>query len=387
MNKPRLALVTPLWPMQGAPHAGKPLVETALALKDWADLEVFCPAPNYPPVRLLEPRNFVYLRADQAAAPGGLITHYLEYWTLPGVGRRFNGLFTRRALAAPLARFRPELILGYWLYPSCWALLGIARDLGVPLIVGSRGSDLHRIPDKFTRHRTREVLERAAAVLTVTQDLRRLAIDLGARPEHTHSIPNGCDVTVYRPLDRLESRQRLNLPAGGRLLVQVGQILSSKGVFDLYEAFRRLAAGDPELRLAVVGDGPAANELRRQAAQDNLAGRVLMPGSRPAAEIALWMAAADAVCLASHGEGCPNVIIEALACDRPVVGTTVGGIPELVTQECGELAPPHQPEAFAAAITRLFARSWEDGAITARATRSWREVAAETWEVCKAVQR
>jgi len=386
MNKPRLAVVTPLWPLPGAPHAGKPIVETARALQCWADLEVFCPAPRYPPLRFLEPRQYVYHRADPKAAPEGLKTHYLEYWTLPALGRRFNGPSTRRALAAPLASFRPDLILGYWLYPSCWALLEIARSLDVPLIVGSRGSDLHRIPDQFTRHRTREVLQQSAAVITVTQDLRRLALELGARPERTHSIPNGCDVKVYQPLNRVEARLRLKLPAEGRVLVQVGHVIASKGVFDLYAAFRRLAASDPELYLALVGDGPAAEELRRQATQDNLAGRLILPGPRPAAEIAVWMAASNAVCLASHGEGCPNVVIEALACDRPVVGTTVGGIPELVTQECGELTPPHQPDAFADAITRLLSRSWEAGTIAARATRSWNEVAAETWTVCKAVK-
>ena len=73
MSRIRLAIVTHLWPVREAPHAGKPIYETALRLSEQAEVEVFCPVPRYPEARWLRPRRYAYHRADPADAPPGLI--------------------------------------------------------------------------------------------------------------------------------------------------------------------------------------------------------------------------------------------------------------------------------------------------------------------------
>jgi glycosyltransferase involved in cell wall biosynthesis len=259
----------------------------------------------------------------------------------------FNGLWTQRVLEPALRAWSPDVILSYWLYPTAWAALRVGRRLGVPVIVGSRGSDLHRMPDALVRRMTSATLRNADAVITVTEDLRGAAIRLGASPASTHSIPNGCDLHVFHPIERIDARRALGLPVDGTLLLQVGNLISSKGIFDLWSAFAMLAASYPNLRLALVGEGPAEAAVRERAKASGLIQHLLLPGARPAAEIALWLNAADVVCLASHGEGCPNVVIEALCCGRPVVGSDVGGIPELVVEGCGLLAPARNPSALA----------------------------------------
>jgi glycosyltransferase involved in cell wall biosynthesis len=384
MSRLRLALVTHLWPVPGAPHAGKPIYETALRLRDAVEIEVFCPAPRYPRARWLQPARFAYHRADPAAAPPGLPTHYLEYATLPWIGRAFNGLSTAKAIGPALAAWQPDVILSYWLYPTAWAALRVGRRLGVAVIVGSRGSDLHRIPDALVRRMTSATLRRADAVITVTEDLRRAAIRLGAAPARTHSIPNGCDPRVFHPFERADARRALGLSLDGRLLLQVGNLIASKGIFDLWNAFELLAASKPDLRLALVGEGPAEAAIRDRAMRSGLAQRLLLPGARPAVEIPLWLNAADLVCLASHGEGCPNVVIEALCCGRPVVGTDVGGIPELIGAGCGFLTPARNPPAFARAVSQALETVWEPRAIAARFSRSWEDVARETLAICSA---
>jgi len=387
MSRVRLALVTHLWPVPGAPHAGKPIYETALRLRNDVELEVFCPAPRYPRARWLQPARFAYHRADPEQAPPGLKTHYLEYTTVPWIGRAFNGRWTEQALEPALRAWRPDVILAYWLYPTAWAALRVGRRLGVPVIAGSRGSDLHRIPDALVRRMTSATLRNADAVVTVTEDLRRAAIRLGASPAKTRSIPNGCDPAIFHPIERAGARRALGLPVDGRLLLQVGHLIPSKGVFDLWSAFESLAASYPDLRLALVGEGPAEAEIRERAERSGLAGHLLLPGARPAGEIALWINAADVVCLASHGEGCPNVVIEALCCGRPVVGTDVGGIPELIGEGCGLLAPARNPSAFSRAISQALETVWEPHAIAARFSRSWEDVAKETLAICLASLR
>jgi len=104
------------------------------------------PVPRYPEVSWLRPATYVYHRPDPEHAPPGLHTHYLEYLTLPLAGRLVNGLSVEAVLAPALRDFRPDLILCYWLYPTGWAAVNVGKRMGVPVIVGSRGSDLHRIP-------------------------------------------------------------------------------------------------------------------------------------------------------------------------------------------------------------------------------------------------
>jgi glycosyltransferase involved in cell wall biosynthesis len=229
---------------------------------------------------------------------------------------------------------------------------------------------------------TTTALQDADAVLTVTEDLRRMAIGLGANPGRTHAIPNGCDARIYHPLDRLEARRALGFLGNGALILQVGHLLESKGVLDLWDAFAALAVRRADLQLALVGEGPAGEAVRSRAASAGLADRLVMPGPRPAAEIALWMNAADVVCLASHGEGCPNVVIEALSCGRPVVGAIVGGIPELIHDGCGLLAPARNPVALAEALQRALMSTWNPEAIASRFSRTWDDVARETYAIC-----
>lgn len=80
-------------------------------------------------------------------------------------------------------------------------------------------------------------------------------------------------------------------------------------------------------------------------------------------------------------EGCPNVVLEALACGRPVVATNVGGIPELLNDECGRLVPARNSTALAEALTAVLDKTWDPQSISARMSRSWDSVSAELMEI------
>ena len=95
------------------------------------------------------------------------------------------------------------------------------------------------------------------------------------------------------------------------------------------------------------------------------------------------MNAADVFTLPSYSEGCPNVIIEALACGTPVVATDVGGTPELIKPECGLLVPSANTEALTAALDEAFAKNWDSDRIARSSCRGWDAAARETWEVCR----
>jgi glycosyltransferase involved in cell wall biosynthesis len=128
-------------------------------------------------------------------------------------------------------------------------------------------------------------------------------------------------------------------------------------------------------------------ELRQRASESDLKGRVLFTGPEPPHQIARWLAASDVFCLPSHSEGCPNVIIEALSCGRPVVATDVGGIPELIGPRCGILVPPQNPAQLVQGLSKALDKSWDQEKIAASYQRSWDDMARETYQVACLVAR
>jgi len=142
-------------------------------------------------------------------------------------------------------------------------------------------------------------------------------------------------------------------------------------------AFAPLSARRPDVRLVLVGDGPERAACERSAAEAG--GQVLVAGQQPLEAVPRWLAAADALALPSWAEGTPNVVLEALACGRRVVATGVGGTPDLITGPAlGELVPPHDPAALAAALERAADTPYQpDEVARAGARGSWDESARQ----------
>jgi glycosyltransferase involved in cell wall biosynthesis len=223
----------------------------------------------------------------------------------------------------------------------------------------------------------------ADAVITVSEELRQRAIAQGVPAEKITAILNGCDTAVFHPGDRAAAREQVGCDPTDELVVYAGNLLASKGLGELIDAFVALAKSRPKLRLAIAGQGPYGDTLARRAAAAGLEKRVILPGRCDAAGIAHWMRAADLFCLPSYSEGCPNVVVEALACARPIVASNVGGIPELVKKGCGLLVPPRDPVALREALDKALSTAWDSAEIARTSTRSWETVAAETLAVCR----
>lgn len=380
----RISVVSPLYPLPGEPHHGIFIYRTVRELARLADVEVLCPVANYPRWKWLQPRSHRVHRLTRGAAPGEISANYLEYGTLPLVGRPFNGLLSGRVLRPALKRGRPDVVLAYWIYPEGWGAIRAAGRLGIPVVLGARGSDLRKPGDPLSACLARNALRRANFVITVSEDLRRLAIESGVPAERVRSIPNGCDLNVFKPSEQSIARAELGLEGQARIILFVGRLAAVKGLHVLLEAVERALPRVPDLQLWLVGEGPLRGVLEARCTGP-LQGRVRFAGAVPPERIALWMAAADVVCLPSFSEGCPNAVIEALACGRPVVASDVGGVPELVDESCAILVRPGDAASLAEGLVAALGRIWDPGQIAARRRRGWDRVAAETYEVCRAV--
>jgi teichuronic acid biosynthesis glycosyltransferase TuaC len=304
---------------------------------------------------------------------------YVPYAALPGLTRPLNGWLCGRAIRASMARFKPDVVLAYWLYPDAYGAMLAAHHAGLPLVAGARGSDI-RVRDAISKHLTGKVVRRASRLLMVSEDLGRLAVqNYGADAARVRVIPNGCDAATFHLGDRASARHRLGVPPDAELVVYAGRLVPEKGLRELLEAMQLLAAQRPQLQLVLIGSGPMQDELRTLTAGN---ASVRLTGALSPEAVAQWMVAADLITLPSYSEGHPNVLVEALACGRPVVATAVGGIPEVVDAACGVLLPPCDSAALAVGLTQVLERTWDEAALSRRFSRAWSTVAQETLQQC-----
>jgi glycosyltransferase involved in cell wall biosynthesis len=210
---------------------------------------------------------------------------------------------------------------------------------------------------------------------------------MGAPEEKTRAVINGCDLTVFHVRDRLEARRKLGIDPDSQVVLYIGRMDVKKGLRELVEAAAALHPKHANLHVYLIGEGPD-RPLIQNAIQANAAAGYIhaLPGCA-FDEVAVWMAAADLVTLPSYMEGCPNVVLEALACGRPVVASNVGGIPEILNDECGRLVPPRDPGALVQALASVLGRTWDANAISAHGSRSWEAVAAELLGIFEALVR
>lgn len=382
---PRIALVTPMLPVPHDQTRGRYIHETARALSQLAQVRVFFQQASYPRIPGLSPRSFLRGEVGEDYTLDGVDVEAFTYPALPGLSRATNGWMASRALVPRMRRFEPDLVLAYWVYPDGAAAKRAARRLGVPCIVGARGSDIH-VRTGLNAHLTRRTLQGLDAILTVSHAMRDTAIaTFGADPERVHPVVNGIDTDVFHPRDRQAMRSKLGVPADARLITYVGRFVEAKGMRELLQAFQSLAGQDPRVRLALVGDGVMREELAGLVQATGLAGCVTMTGGLEPAQVAEWIGASDVLTLPSWSEGYPNVVVEGIACGRPVVATAVGGTGEIIKAGNGILVPPRDAAALEHGLADALARTWDAAAVSASVSRGWGDVAADTLAICRQV--
>lgn len=179
--------------------------------------------------------------------------------------------------------------------------------------------------------------------------------------ENAITIINGVDTGRFHPnISGAEARQERSLPADACVFGVVGRISPVKGQATFIESAILLLEKYPDARFLLIGAGLFAGEaaheraLRDRVREKNLDGRILFCGYQK--DIRPFMAALDVCVVPSDQEGCGRAILEAMAMEKPVIGTGTGGTPEIITgEETGILIPPRDPAALAAAMARLAA--------------------------------
>lgn len=372
----RVVVLTQSFPTPGQPYRGKSNFDMLQRLNQIIDVQVVCAFPAYP--RLLQPSW--HYPTDPAFSTEAVPAYYVNYPAFPVLSRGLNGYSCAWRTEALIRALQPDVILNYWIYPVGFAAVRLARKLKVPVVVGSIGSDLHRIPDWVSRKMSSWTVRKADCVITKSGSLRDLAISLGAAPERVRTIHNGCDTSIFNQQSRQEARASLDVAADERLLLFVGRLDRRKGIAELCSAFLQLASSDPKLSLVFAGNGPDEAVIRGYLAQPG-GDRIQVIGKVEPGEIARWLAACDVFSLPSYNEGCPNAVLEALSCGRPVVATNAGGIPEIMNEQCGYLVPLGDVPALANGLRQALDREWDEQALANQFRRDFHTMAQEVMEM------
>lgn len=257
-----------------------------------------------------------------------------------------------RPLVAALHRQQPiDVIDAHFFYPDGVAAVMIGRELGIPVTITARGSDLTLMPDfALPRRWILWAAEKADALITVCAALRERLIELKVAGERITVLRNGVDLQRFVPRAAAPVRQRLNL--SGRVLLSVGNLVELKGHHLVIEALREL----PDCCLMIIGEGRERAALERLAAKLEVSARVRFLGLVPQLELSQYYSAADALVLASSREGWANVLLEAMACGTPAIATRVWGTPEVVAASAaGVLINERSAAGVVAGVRQLFA--------------------------------
>lgn len=204
------------------------------------------------------------------------------------------------------------------------------------------------------------LLMQADRFISISSTITEEYVDVGGDERQITTIPNGVDTERFRPpsdSEKSRMRSKLGLPKKW-LLTYTGKLNRGKGLRVLLRAWRELMKQTQDLHLVLVGSGSGQylsceEELRAYVEKNNLDSHVTFTGY--VENVEEYLMASDALTLPSRSEAFGLALCEAMACGLPCIGTTVGGIPDFVTDgENGLLVAPGDSEALRDAIWRLY---------------------------------
>jgi glycosyltransferase involved in cell wall biosynthesis len=312
-------------------------------------------------------------------------------------------------LLAVALQFKPSILHTTTHFVNGLVVRAVAEALGIPWVYEVRGQLADtwastRGPDaresekyRLFQRRETEIMQSADLVVTLGEAMKANIVAAGVQPGMILIAPNAVGGKfLEEPPDAASARRELGLTADGQYIGTVSSLVPYEGIDDLIHAFALLAGSRDDLRLLIVGDGASLPSLMEQAQQSGFGDRILFPGRVSRHEAVLYHQALDVFVVPRKDlevtrSVTPLKPVEALACARPVVGSDLPALEEIVQNEVtGLLVPPENPRVLAAALVRILADEslrqsmGRAGRVEVLRTRTW---AANAERLVAAYQR
>lgn len=269
---------------------------------------------------------------------------------IPGVRGLMFKKNAKKALENLLEKEDIDIIHGHYIFPAGAAAVEVGNEHGIKTYVTAHGSDMFEVYKKqpIMRSTIKNVLKRADVVLAVSNALRHEIIATGVSgiADKTRISWNSVDIDKFSPDNNDSFKKEFKLE-DKPIVLFVGNLIKRKNVDSLLEA-KKIAYSD--YYLVVVGDGPLFKKLKKKVEDENIRD-VIFTGSRN--DVENIIPSCDVLVLPSYSESFGLVLIEALACGKPVIGSNVGGITEIINDDVGLLVNPNKVSSIAGAIDNV----------------------------------
>ncbi len=346
-----------------------------LAKSGQIQVKVIAPVPWFPMNNGCFGRYGIYADVPRTDKRYEIDILYPRYPVIPKIGMNLAPLLFAYSLIRPINKlirsgYDFDIIDAYYFYPDGVAAAWLGRHFKKPVIITALGSDInlitkYRLPQTMIRWAS----EQASGITCVSHALKKKLNEFAPVNKKTRVIRHGVDFELFSPpVQRSSIRTKLGFKR--TTLLSVGHLIELKGHHLAIQAMIELT----NMELVIAGHGPDDGHLRSLAKEVGVTDRVKFLGHVDQEDLPAYYGAADALVLMSSNEGIPNVLLEAMACGTPVIATSVGGIPEVITvPEAGVLTKERSPDSLVQAVKLLFSNS-----INRSATR--RFVEQFSWE-------
>jgi len=274
--------------------------------------------------------------------------------------RPWSSLFGLGGLQRLLARLHRrdsfDVLHAMVAHPTGYAALRFHQRTGVPIVVTPRGHDIWEASWYRQRpavwKRIQDTLRQSPVVTAIGRHMANLIAELtGGR--QVPVVHNGISLAAFGRRVPLPPRLQTQGIGQRPYLLGLGRLVEQKGFDVLIRAFPRIASDWPDHDLVIAGDGPLRKELAALVQQHGLAGRIHLPGTVLGDEKLYLLQNCRLTVVPSRYEGYCNVVLESMACGRPVVATRIPSLTEVVQEgRNGTLAEADDPAGLADAVRR-----------------------------------
>lgn len=255
-----------------------------------------------------------------------------------------------------------DIIHAHFIWTAGYVGMKLKEKYKKPVVVTGHGFDVYDLPfqSDFWRRITLRILKNVDLVLTVSKKNLKSLYKLGMPKSEVEILENGYDSRLFFPIDKNIVRKKLGINFEGKILVAVGSLEEIKGHKYLVEAIASLNNKFKNLRCYIVGGGAKESELKTQIEKLKLEEKVYLVGHVSHEKINDWINACDIFVMSSLNEGMPIVMLEALGCGKPFVGTKVGGIPEIIcSEDLGLLTKRKDSNELAQTLEKALDKKWK----------------------------